>query len=178
MKPTTIGLLFMAATAALAQNSDGDTLVTVPQRYVSAEGLEHKASPEASKWLGIGKEIGIATKEGLDAVVNETEKFGATRVGNFVMFMIAWKLIGHDVLRVVVGIPLFLVGIGFWVWSLRRFFFGRRVLVKEDHAAKTKEYGTEPAYKFESGDGRAACGAAHAIIIAGWCIVWICLIFV
>jgi hypothetical protein len=159
-----------------AQEADGDKLVTVPRRYVSSEGLTHQAPAGVSSWVGIGKEIGEATKEGLAAVVDQAERFGTTRVGFFVMAMVAWKIIGHDILAVVLGVPIWIAGVCLWIWSMRRFFFGRSVVAKEDRAAKTKEYKVEK-YAFDSGDSRNACGIFHGLFLAAWCVVWLFLIF-
>ena len=43
-----------------------------------------------SKIAGVGKEVGIAVREGLTAVVDIADKFGGTDVGKFTMVMIAW----------------------------------------------------------------------------------------
>jgi len=165
------------ALCAFAQDKpDGDKLVTVPQRYVSAEGLAHSQDGESvSKWIGIGREIGIATKEGLGAVVDEANHFGNTRVGNFVLVMVAWRIIGHDLLRIVLGIPCWIAGVMLWIWSYRRFFIGYRVLSKRE--GKLKEWTLIPAYKFATGDARMGSGVLHAVMLACWCAAWIAIIF-
>jgi len=56
------------------------------------------------KWAGMGKEVGIAVKEGLMSVVDVADKFGDTKVGEFTMYMIAWKVIGEDIVRIFLGI--------------------------------------------------------------------------
>lgn len=171
----------LAASLMLAQNtttSDND-MVTVPKKYVSSEGLQHQgsAAESVSKWVGIGREIGIATKEGLSAVITESEHFGTTKVGNFVMILVAWKVIGKDLLGVVLGVPIFAAGVCLWIWSYRRFFLGYRMLVKVDKATKTKEWKHVESYDFASKDSKAVCGLAHAMFLAAWCIVWIAIIF-
>jgi len=59
-------------------------------------------------WVGVGEEVGIAVKEGLMAVVDVSDKFGSTDVGKFTLVMVAWKVMGKDVVRIVLGL-LFLV---------------------------------------------------------------------
>ena len=169
-------LLVLAVTISGQSQSDGDKLVTVPQRYVSAEGMEHKSDPSVSKWVGIGKEIGIATKEGLNSVVDVSDKFSKTNVGMFVMLMVAWRIVGHDLLRVVLGLPIMIFGVVLWAWSYRRFFLGRRVL-KEVLPDKKKIYEHEPAYEFSTSDARAGSAWAHALFLAAWLLAWILLIF-
>lgn len=160
--------LIAAAMPLLAQSTeDGDRLVSVPKKYVSSEGLNHQDHGGAEKWLDIGREIGIATREGLDAVVDDANKFGSTKVGTFVMVMIAWKIVGHDILGVLLGIPLLIGGVCLWLWIMRRLFFGYRVLDrKEGH---TKIYKDQPPYDFDSSDGRAFAGVVAVAALAAWC---------
>ncbi len=161
-------LVLLAAAMAFPQGAnDLDTLVTVPKRYVSAEGLAHQAPAEFNQWIGIGKEIGIATKEGLDAVVDTTNKFGATRVGTFVMVMIAWKIIGGDALRIGLGIPFLIIGLGVWFHLYKRLFIGYRVLatVEGPWYSRKKTYADHPAYKFASGDARTMSGVFLSIFM-------------
>ena len=128
---TMLVLALTLSAFAQGQQADGDKLVYVPQKYVSAEGLTHQASPTSSvaNVLGWGKEIGTAMNEGLAAVVDQAERFGTTKVGNFVMVMIAWKVIGKDMVGIILGIPILIAGICIWMWALRRFFIGYRVVV-------------------------------------------------
>lgn len=60
------------------------------------------------KWVGVGGEIGTAVKEGLTAVVDVSDKFTKTDVGKFTLIMIAWKVMGEDVVGLVVGILFFI----------------------------------------------------------------------
>jgi hypothetical protein len=73
-------------------------------------------------WAEMGRAIGIATREGLNAVTTETAKFAETTPGKFTMFMIAWKVAGTDFLRAIkgyaIGVPLLI----FWAWFGYRWF--------------------------------------------------------
>lgn len=55
-------------------------------------------------WVGVGKEVGTAVKEGLLAVVDVSDKFGNTKIGTFTMYMVAWKVIGKDLVRIILGL--------------------------------------------------------------------------
>ena len=46
-----------------------------------------------------GKRIGMAISEGLRAVVDEAEHFGNTNVGLYTMVLIAWAIIGKDIVQ-------------------------------------------------------------------------------
>lgn len=54
-------------------------------------------------WVGVGGEVGTAVREGLNAVVDVADKFGKTDVGRFTMILVAWKVIGKDIMRIVLG---------------------------------------------------------------------------
>jgi hypothetical protein len=162
-------LLILVIPAVAQQTNDGDAVVSVPKKYVSAEGLTHQSTVPVpvSEWVGIGKEIGLATREGLNAVVDTAEKFGSTKVGTFVMVMIAWKIMAKEVLGVVLGIPLLLAGVGLWVWTAKRLFFGYRVLArKEGH---TKIYEDHGPYDFKGNDARQVAG----VFTWGTLVVWV-----
>lgn len=73
-------------------------------------------------WVGVGKEVGIAIKEGLNAVVDVSEKFGNTKVGTFTMVMVAYKIIGKDILRIVIGL-IFLTIFVIFLWRYYRTTF-------------------------------------------------------
>ena len=40
----------------------------------------------------------------LNAVVDVSEKFGNTKVGTFTMYLIAWKVVGVDITRIILGL--------------------------------------------------------------------------
>lgn len=112
---------------------------------------QQKAAAEASKskeavtsWTGVGKEVGIAMREGLSALNTEVNKFSESPAGQFTMFIIAWKVMGGTALRAVILIPLLLIGTiyfmfvfyrncvvhqivteksGFWLWGTRKYAF-------------------------------------------------------
>lgn len=83
-----------------------------------------------SQWAGVGAEVGTAIKEGLSAVVDVAEQFSETKVGQFTMIMIAWKIVGKDIVKIVIG---FLIGIMFTIFIFRSYndkFRGYRVRTK------------------------------------------------
>lgn len=55
-------------------------------------------------WVGVGGEIGTAIKESLTAVIDVADKFGKTDVGKFTLVMVAWKVMGQDVIRIILGL--------------------------------------------------------------------------
>lgn len=173
-----LGLL-MGSGVALQNTNDNDEFVTVPKRYVSQEGLNHQKAPSApvaiSQYLGLGREIGEATKEGLNAVVDVAEKFGSTKVGTFVMVMIAWKIVAKDVLGVVLGIPVLIGGICLWIYLGKRLFFGYRVIEKRE--GKIKTYADQEPYDFKSKEGRGFAGVFMGIGLGAFIAIMLMTIF-
>jgi len=80
----------------------------------------------AQEWSDMGRGIGVAVREGLSAVTDETAKFADTTPGKFTMVMIAWKVMGQDFITTVrgilIGIPLLIFWICIWVWWLKRVY--------------------------------------------------------
>lgn len=70
-------------------------------------------------WVGLGKEVGLAVKEGLGALTEETEKFSKTSPGKLTMFIILYKTIGTDLVQLIVGVCFALVWIPVLLWLIR-----------------------------------------------------------
>ena len=85
-----------------------------------------------NSWVGFGKEVGTAMKEGLSALNEETNKFSESPAGKFTMFIIAYKVLGKDIARYAIGVPLWIVGTIFLLFIIYRNCVLRRVLIKTD----------------------------------------------
>ena len=66
---------------------------------------------KASKYTSIGKEIGIAVNETLNALESGAQKISNTRLGRIAIAILVWKLLYKDVLSIVVGAILLIVSI-------------------------------------------------------------------
>jgi hypothetical protein len=152
-------VLAIAATGQEVKEAKPEEYVTVPRQFVTPEGLA-KAQTTSQQWVGLGKEIGVLTREALGSTVDVAEKFGSTRVGYFVMAMVAWKVLGSDLKRLVIGLPVCCLLLWIWSRSLRRFFFGFQKKQKDGSVFE------QPPYKFATLDGRAFCGILHALAAA------------
>jgi hypothetical protein len=83
------------------------------------------------KWVGVGGEVGTAVKEGLNAVVDVADKFGKTDVGRFTMIMIAWKVVGKDFMRIIIGL-IFMFIVTFFIFRSYKNMCTRRIVVKDN----------------------------------------------
>lgn len=147
-------LTLITCLGLVAQTPNGpDELVTVPKKYVNAEHLNQAQNQNrVSQYIGIGKEVGEAVKNGLESVVDVSNKFASTPVGQFTMVMIAWKILGKELLHLVVGIPVYIVLLSLWVHFARRLFFGRWV---KRYVDGKKQHVFDPPYDFETRDAKA-----------------------
>jgi len=135
--------LFALPVLAQTQTTGDDEKIVVNKNDLSPEQLAQiqlKNKLEiAGKFAGMGHEVGVAVDEGLSAVTKHAEEISQTNVGRFVMVLIAWKVMGRDLVQVVVGIPLFIVVIAIFIWSYRRNCLSRPILKYVDKDGR-KEY--------------------------------------
>lgn len=122
------------------------------------------ANPESiiqsvSKYAGLGVEMGSIIKDcvgALDDTMTVTEehvyRFIDTSVGKVTLAIIAWKVIGEDIVGVVIGFILLILFIWWVSYGLKIFFVGKSVLVKQEGKIKTFE--NEPSLN-DSMDGDA-----------------------
>jgi hypothetical protein len=119
------------------------------------------------KWVGVGGEIGQAIKDGLNAVVDVADKFGNTRVGNFTMVLVAWKIIGKDLVRILVGL-LFIFVVSLLIFRNYRNSFTEHRICIEDNGWKfwlPKKYQVvKPNSEY---DGYEFVKILHIILLAG-----------
>jgi hypothetical protein len=79
-------------------------------------------------WVGVGGEVGTAINEGLTAVVDVADKFGKTDVGKFTLVLVAWKVMGKDVVKIVLGLLFFAVLVTLLSRFYRRTVTDRKLL--------------------------------------------------
>lgn len=113
-------------------------------------------------------------KNGLESVVDVSNKFANTPVGQFTMFIIAWKILGKELLHLVIGIPVYIMLLSFWVHFVRRFFFGRWV---KRYVDGKKQHVFDPPYKFDSGDAKAGVAVMMLILVVVINVVCLHIIF-
>ena len=100
----------------------------------------------ASKWVGFGKEVGTIFKE-FTATAGE---FSKTKLGQFTMFLIAYKVLGNDLLGIIFGVLLMIVMSIFCGVIDYKYGRDKRVIYKKLWNESKKKY--EYEYTKESGD--------------------------
>jgi len=94
-----------------------------------------KEIKQYGEWAGMGKEIGVAVKEGLSALTSEVEKVSKTDVGKLTMFIIAWKVIGDDAKALIFG-PILMIFITLIYLYLRKKWYGIKKIKTSDAATE------------------------------------------
>src|SRR3990167_10096299 len=86
---------------ALARLHSRDEQVQVPRSSLTAQQEADLKLQEAEtkieiagKWVGLGKEVGEAFNGALSALTNQADKASKTNIGQFAMFIVAFKVLG------------------------------------------------------------------------------------
>lgn len=183
--------ILLFSTLALAQSSNEEKKITVPESSLPKNVLDSikqvqqlqevkQKGEEYQKYFGfakgLGKEVGVAMNEGLKAVENHADKIANTGVGKFIMFLIAYKVIGTDFIQFIVGVPLLFIGTFIFIWSYRKNCIPRSMLetVKREGKEAVKTYVIINEKKYDK-DGNQRW--AHIIMYFIWCIFCILVIF-
>jgi len=67
------------------------------------------------EWAGLGNEVGQAVNGALVALTKTAGDFSKTELGKFTMFMVAWKVMGRDMTRLIIGTFIMLFFFTFFV---------------------------------------------------------------
>lgn len=170
MKIAVFLMLFLSAsTLCLAQ--ENEKMVAVPESSLTAQQKALAVVNDARPWVGLGKEIGEATNGALSAITTQADSFSKTGVGKFVMFMVAWKVLGNELVRVGIGVPMYLLLVIIWCYSFYKNCITRSVLTKV-LPDKTKEYEIVNGPSQRYGDaGLNIVRAVHACILIGTTVI-------
>ncbi|KKT29038.1 hypothetical protein A3I36_04745 [Candidatus Giovannonibacteria bacterium RIFCSPLOWO2_02_FULL_45_28] len=148
-----IALFSGSAVVSATQTSEDNETVVVRKKDLPPDvlkGLEERQSLAVmakrietyGKWVGIGKEIGSAVNESLSSITVQADNFAKTGVGKFTMFLVAYKVLGKDLLGMIIGVPLLVVWTALFIVFWRRLYVNRVVLYKIEN--KTKIYTVVP----------------------------------
>lgn len=107
------------------------TQVQLAQYYgdLKIADLEQKLETYGN-WVGVGGEVGNAIKEGLTAVVDVADQFGKTDVGKFTLVLVAWKVVGKDLVRIALGLLWFVAITFLFIRVYRNTYQAKRKLVE------------------------------------------------
>jgi hypothetical protein len=165
-------LLIVFAVGAHAEQSNDDT-VTISKSQLTPEQLTKLQQEELEKkvatygkWVGIGREVGVAVNSSLEAITTQADHFAHTGVGKFTMVLVAWKVIGDQAVHLIVGLLEVLLMLPLWIWSYRRFCIPRSMVIKKGQGFwGAKEY--EVVNKFDPENPAICIGHWVALLLIG-----------
>lgn len=162
-------LIVVFSTMVFAQEVDDRIVVNkkdLPPDLV--EQLEGKKDFEKyAEYVGVGKEIGIAISEGLKAVVDQAEHFSGTNVGLFTMALIGWAIIGKDVVQIIIGVPIFFIGLFLIIRYYRKTFLPNKILVQREG------FFLWGKRTYQVADSKIRLEAFHTFVVFLCCLVWV-----
>ena len=144
MKFTKLILLSLLLTSvcimpAFAQQTTETVTIPVSQlteaqkTELAKKELQEKAD-KYGKWVGIGHELGTAVNESLSSVTSNANAFSQTGVGKITIALVVYKVVGKELIGVMLGLLFFFVGVPIWVWAFYRNCITHRICI-----SKTKE---------------------------------------
>jgi len=180
MRMLLMGTLLMLSLSVQAQDT---SIMVVKKSDLPAalvQQLEAKNSVESTlqnygKWAGMGKEIGVALREGLGALNDETNRFADTKVGFFVMFIIAFKVLGNPIIQLLIGIPLLIFGTVIFIVWFKKMMLPNTYLVSKDVVKEEGKILSTTKYTYVNKDpiysgGAELVGVFVYVVFVGICI--------
>lgn len=133
MKKALLSLLMIfSLTFSFAQTKDTTTkYYTVPESMLSENqkrALEAEQQVSTyGKWVGLGKEVGTMVNETLKALTDNAEYFANTKVGVFTLTLVAYKVMGRDLVKLLFGCGFFVIAISLGIWWHKKHCVTRKV---------------------------------------------------
>ena len=125
-------LVAVAQAPAEKEVSVPESLLTDAQKSALHARQVVDRMEQYGNWVGLGEEIGKAVHGALSAVTGNAEKFAETGVGKLTVALVVWKVIGSDVVGLLIGVPLLVVFVALWWRAYRRAVLGGLVVKSRD----------------------------------------------
>lgn len=127
-----------------------------------------------SEYAELGKKYGIALSEVAKSVGTTVNELAQTPVGKFMLVMVAYNIMGTDLIGFGFGIVWFTVMIPIWLYMFNRFVLKNTKIRRFEHADGSVEIITDPIDLNSEVGGMAF---AMTIILAMVCIAGFIMIF-
>ncbi len=152
MKRLILGLIALLAVPTMAMAQTVDTTGLTPQqvaeiqaqieakRTETPEGQVRASIARANEWVDIGEGIGA----GVAAAARETgqvvNEFAQTPVGKMTTFVILYKVVGKDILGVVVGTILIIAFVTIWLVYTNKLFSKEKTITINADKSRVIQY--------------------------------------
>ena len=148
----TISALLLFAGAAFAQEQQGDEKILVSKKDLSPEQLakvtaeqriaQIRAEAEkAGTYAKFVQEFGVGVSEASHEVTDATIKFGRTGLGKTIMAMVAFHVLGNDVMGYIACLPMLIFLTIVFVVTWRRNCMGVSFVVEEKRETDSSQGG-------------------------------------
>jgi len=131
---------------------------------------------QLEEYADLGKKYGVALSEVAKSVGTTVNDLAQTPVGMFMLALVGWKVIGHDLLGVVGGTIWFTVMIPLWVY-----FFVRLVLkdrkVEETYDNTTGKLSKKIQYPINYENGPGPIAFVMLLVLFSICVAGFTMIF-
>jgi len=105
---------------------------------LSPESQVEQKIKETSAYVSIGHEIGLAVNETLSALKETVIDVSETRIGKIAITIVIWKLLGEDILGIIVGTVLLITCI---IFASKYFKCIKLIVQKSDDVPKSESDG-------------------------------------
>jgi len=119
----------------------------------SLKGGDEEFISSYQKYAEIGKSIAVALGEAAKQLNVEVNTFSTTPVGKVTMYLIVYKLIGRDIIRLFVLFGMIVL----LIFSFRNFFIKKKI-------KNGSEIVYVERYDFVSRDSKGFCAVSHIIL--------------
>lgn len=132
-----VGLLLGLAAPAMAANCDQlsvsgmpeNVLIDLKKKCVEMQNVAPSISAnDLGEYAELGKKYGIALSEVAKSIGTTVNELAQTPVGMFMLVMVAWKVVGHDLLGVFGGFVWFTVMLPIWLYMFHRLVLSTRTV--------------------------------------------------
>jgi hypothetical protein len=133
----TLLILSLFSVAYAEDSGDSGESVTVPVNMLTPEQRAQIQAQQVQQkidqygfWGGFGEEVGTAFNSALSSLTKTASQFANTKLGTYILFLVAYKVLGSDAIQLLVGVPLFIFMLIVWWFSYRKCFPKRFVIKK------------------------------------------------
>ncbi len=131
---------------------------------------ENLNTEKVNEWVELGKNIALAVTTVAKELGVAADQFLASTTGKITFALIAWYVVGDDLMGIFGGTIAWIVLANIVLWSFRHFHMTKKVVQGPKDNPKI-EY--VQRYKFESDDARVGSACVHVIafvVITGICL--------
>lgn len=91
------------------------------RKQSSGDRIIDKITPEnADAWVNLGKNMGLALAEVAKHLGVAADEFLKSSAGKITLALIVWKVMGNDLVHLMVGLGIFVVFLPLWVYFFRK----------------------------------------------------------